>query len=119
MNRNMEDWEPDETSEHDGRRAYFWLIPANVGGTWNIDARGERMDVTLEQKFQKVDGTIALGQIKAGLRDLRLRGASISFAFVDNTGVRRDFSGRVTANRMEGTFRTESGTDGRWTAAKR
>jgi precorrin-6B methylase 2 len=27
----MEDWEADEISSMDGRRAYFWVVPANVG----------------------------------------------------------------------------------------
>jgi len=38
---------------------------------------------------------------------------------VDNHGVRRDFAGRVTGSTMEGSFRTDSGAEGRWTAAKK
>ena len=26
----MDDWEADEISSMDGRRAYFWIVPANV-----------------------------------------------------------------------------------------
>src|SRR5579859_5019326 len=26
----MEDWEPDEVSSVDGRRGYFWVVPANI-----------------------------------------------------------------------------------------
>jgi methyltransferase family protein len=115
----MEDWEPDETSSMDGRRAYLWIVPANVMGGWSLDMGGERADVTLEQKFQKLEGHVALGPIHAGLREARLRGFQISFAYVDNAGVRRDFTGRVTGNRMEGSFRTDTGADGRWTAAKK
>src|SRR5262245_15794497 len=32
----MEDWEADEVSSVDGRRAYFWVVPANVQGAWNF-----------------------------------------------------------------------------------
>jgi len=116
---NMEDWEPDETSSMDGRRAYLWIVPANVMGGWSVDLGGERADLTLEQKFQKLDGHVQLGSIQAGLREARLRGFQISFAYVDNTGVRRDFSGRVTGGKMEGSFRTDSGAEGRWTATKK
>jgi hypothetical protein len=115
----MEDWEPDETSATDGRRAYFWVVPANVGGTWTLEAAGEKLEVSLEQKFQKIEGYVVLGQLQAGLRDARLRGFHVSFAYVDNNSVRRDFTGRVTGNRMEGSFRTESGAEGRWAATKR
>jgi hypothetical protein len=116
---SMEDWEADEISSVDGRRAYFWLVPANVMGSWTLDAAGQKQDVVLEQTFQKVSGTIALGPMHAGLRDARLRGANISFAYLDQKGVRRDFSGRVNGTRMEGSFRDEKGAEGKWSAAKK
>ena len=116
---NMEDWEPDETSSMDGRRAYLWIVPANVMGGWQVEMGGERADLTLEQKFQKLDGHVQLGPIQAGLREARLRGFLISFAYVDNNGVRRDFNGRITGSKMEGSFRSESGGEGRWTATKK
>jgi len=116
---NMEDWEPDETSAMDGRRAYLWIVPANVMGTWVLEAGNGRHDVALEQKFQKLEGHVVLGSLHAGLRETRLRGSNIAFAYVDNNGVRRDFNGRVTGSRMEGSFRADNGTEGRWTAAKK
>ncbi|MBM3384908.1 MAG: methyltransferase domain-containing protein [Betaproteobacteria bacterium] len=116
----MDDWEADETSNMDGRRAYFWLVPANVMGSWQLEAGAERFQLSFEQRFQKIEGSVALGgTASGGLRDARLRGAAIGFAFVDNNGVRRDYSGRVAGGRMEGTFRTEDGKEGRWSAAKK
>jgi len=116
---SMEDWEADEISTLDGRRAYFWVVPANVMGSWNLEAGSQKLEMALEQTFQKVSGTVTLGLIHAGLREARLRGAAISFAYLDQSGVRRDFSGRVTGGKMEGTFRDEKGGDGRWTATKK
>ena len=116
---NMEDWDADEISSLDGRRAYLWIVPANVMGNWTLEAGGERTEIALEQRFQKVDGTVALGPVQAGLREARLRGFHIAFAYVDNNGVRRDFSGRVSGNRMEGSFRAESGAEGRWSATRK
>jgi len=116
---SMEDWEADEISSVDGRRAYFWLVPANVMGGWHLDAGTQKVDMSLEQTFQKINGTVALGPVHAGLRGARLRGSDISFAYVDQTGLRRDFSGRVTGGKMEGTFRDEKGAEGRWTATKK
>jgi hypothetical protein len=115
----MEDWEPDEVSSLDGRRAYFWMVPANVMGNWTLEAGSQRMDVALEQTFQKVSGTVALSPLLAGLRDVRLRGPFIQFGYVGQDGVRRDFNGRVSGTRMEGTYRDEKGGEGRWTAAKK
>jgi len=116
---SMEDWEADEISTLDGRRAYFWLVPANVMGTWTLELGTQKTDMALEQRFQHVTGSITLGAIHAGVRDARLRGTAISFAYIDPLGLRRDFNGRVNGNRMEGTFRDEKGGEGKWSAAKK
>ena len=116
---SMEDWEADEISSLDGRRAYFWMVPANVMGSWTLEAAGLRTDLSLEQTFQKINGTVTLGGLHAGLRDARMRGFSIAFSYIDPAGVRRDFTGRVTGVRMEGSFRDEKGAEGRWSATKK
>ncbi len=120
---SMEDWEADEISTLDGRRAYFWVVPANVMGNWTLEtqgsAGGQKVDLALEQVFQKLAGTVTLGPIHAGLRDARLRGSAISFSYVDQAAMRRDFNGRVTGGRMEGSFRDENGGEGRWSATKK
>jgi len=116
----MEDWEADEISNMDGRRAYFWVVPANVNGGWALEAGGNRTEVSFEQKFQKIEGSVAMGAaMQGGLRDARLNGFAIGFTYIDNSGVRRDFSGRVTGNRMEGSFRSDNGGEGRWSAVKK
>ena len=115
----MEDWEPDETSSMDGRRAYFWVVPASVHGGWALETGGDKAELSFEQRFQKIEGTVGLGHTQGGLREARLRGASISFAYVDNSGVRRDYTGRVSGGRMEGTFRADNGSEGRWSASKK
>lgn len=119
---DMQDWEPDELSLLDGKRAYFWIVPANVHGRWTLEFAGgepRRVDIGFEQHFQKLRGFVSLGEVQAGLRDARLRGAQIRFAYVDNEGVRRAFTGRVNGKRMEGEFRDDQGTAGRWRAFKR
>ena len=119
----MDDWEADETSSMDGRRAYFWVVPANVMGAWTLEASGagasEKMELTFEQRYQKIEGNLGLGAIQGGLRDARLRGFNIAFSYVDNKGVRRDLAGRVSGARMEGSFRSDNGTEGRWSATRK
>jgi hypothetical protein len=115
----MEDWQPDEVSSLDGRRAYFWVVPANVMGAWTLDMGGQKADLSLEQTFQKISGTVALPPVHAGLREPRLLGSAISFSLVGQDRVRRDFSGQVNGGRMEGTFRDDKGGQGRWTATKK
>jgi len=119
---DMEEWEPDELSMLDGKRAYFWVVPANVAGRWTLSLDGSttsQVDVGFEQKYQKLRGYAQLGEVLAGLRDARLRGAGIRFAYVDAKGVRREFSGEVAGDRMEGTYRSDPGRQGHWRAVKR
>jgi hypothetical protein len=120
---SMDDWEADEVSSLDGRRAYFWVVPAAVAGSWTLELAGggaaDRLEMTLEQRYQKIEGTVSLGPVAGGLREAQLRGFHISFAYVDNRGVRREFSGRVSGARMEGSFRGDNGAEGRWTAVKK
>jgi hypothetical protein len=116
----MEDWEPDEVSSLDGRRAYFWVVPAQVGGNWTLDAAGQKNELVLEQTFQKINGWLGLSKnMQGGLREARLRGSDIAFAFVDASGVRREFTGKVEGRRMEGTFRDSKGQQGNWSATKK
>jgi len=120
---NMEDWEPDETSDIDGRRAFLWIVPATVNGRWAMELSGggasEKLSLSLDQKFQKIEGSAYMGAVQAGLREPRLSGARISFTYVDSKGVRRDFTGQVTGKSMEGSFRTDGGQEGRWSATKK
>jgi SAM-dependent methyltransferase len=119
---SMEDWEADEISSIDGRRAYFWIVPANVAGNWTLEVTGggaTKHELALEQTFQRIKGTIALGALQAGLREPQLRGPAISFAYVDSAGVRRSFTGQVNGRRMQGSFRGEDGGEGRWSAARK
>jgi SAM-dependent methyltransferase len=119
----MDDWEADETSSMDGRRAYFWVVPANIMGGWMLEVTGggasEKMELTFEQRYQKIEGNLGLGTTQGGLRDARLRGFNIAFSYVDNKGVRRDLAGRVSGGRMEGGLRADNGTEGRWVATKK
>jgi precorrin-6B methylase 2 len=116
----MEDWEADEISSMDGRRAYFWVVPAQVGGSWQMESGSEKNEISFEQRFQKIDGNVTLGaNMHGGLRDARLRGFNISFAIVDNNSVLRNYSGRVTGGRMEGSWRGDNGSEGRWSATKK
>ena len=116
----MDDWEADEISSFDGRRAYYWVVPASVAGGWVLEAAGAKSELTLEQRYQKIEGQVTVApSMQAGLREPKLSGTRISFAIVDHAGVRRDFTGTVTGNRMEGGFRADNGTEGRWSAAKK
>jgi SAM-dependent methyltransferase len=117
---SMDDWEPDERTSLDGRLAFLWIVPAKVQGNWQLNAVGQTRDLVLNQHYQKISGHMKIGGLEAGLRDATLHGDRIEFAWVDNRGMRYEFSGRVSGGQMEGTVRTGDGQDaGRWTASRR
>jgi SAM-dependent methyltransferase len=105
----MGEWQPDETSNFDGRTAYFWVVPAKVEGNWKLGYGGEKAKVertvSLQQTFQKVEGAVIAGAARLGLRDLRLRGDRFEFSFVDDRGTLCEFFGRVRRNAIVGSVR--------------
>ena len=120
---DMGDWRPDEVSSLQGQRCYLWIVPASVFGVWSLDTTGSghmpRLEIEFDQQYQAIRGSVILGAVTAGLREARLRGFHVAFAFVDDRGVRRDFSGQVSGMRMEGSYRADDGTEGRWAAVRR
>ena len=119
---NMEDWQPDQTVTVEGRDAFLWIVPAKVAGTWKLGVPAgsgeESWNVRLSQQFQMLSGRAQNGDKSFNLADGRLRGANIRFAFVDGNGVKRDFSGQVRGDRMEGTTQTQGGTPVKWSATR-
>jgi SAM-dependent methyltransferase len=119
---NMEDWQPDQTATVEGRDAYLWIVPAKVAGRWKVNVpagSGEEVwEVTLDQQFQKISGKAQLGGRAFHLADAQLRGSNIRFNFTDANGTKREFSGRVRGDRMEGTTPTQGGTQAKWNAAR-
>jgi precorrin-6B methylase 2 len=114
------EWEPDETTWLGRRAAFLWVVPAQVAGGWRLALPGGRsVDVDLEQTYQRFRGRAYVGpDTRAGLRDTRLRGDEIRFAFVDDAGALHEFVGRVDGAAMAGTVAVD-GVAGAWTAARR
>jgi SAM-dependent methyltransferase len=116
---SMDDWAPDEVSQAEGRTAYLWIVPATVEGSWRVELqRGPSFDVSLVQRFQKLEGTVELGPVEAGLREPVLRGDAIRFGLVDQDGASYELTGTVSSDRMSGAYQA-AGRKGRWTAVRR
>ena len=54
---SMNDWEPDEHVNQNGRNLYLWIVPGKAEGTWQAESGGRKFSVTLKQAFQKLTGT--------------------------------------------------------------
>ena len=112
----MDDWQPDQVDSSEGRTAYLWIVPAKVGGTWKIDAPGARnLETTFTQQYQSVGGSAKADGKTVTFSNGKLRGETITFS-IDDSGVRRDFTGRVAGDKIEGTVAGAS--QGKFTATR-
>jgi len=106
---NMGNWEPDQTvTVPQGHNVYFWVIPANVTGIWELDnpREKERYVMKLSQQFQIVSGTLRLGSDEIPVKNLELRGDRLQFVaerFFKGQMQTVRFIGRVQGDLIEGT----------------
>ena len=109
---DIPDWKPDVTERAEGDcgawcTAHLYIVPAKVEGTWKLPA-GE---LTLQQKYQTLSGTLSANGKRSQIRDAKLEGDRISFTA---GGVR--YVGRVNGNAMRGKVKGSSA--GAWSASR-
>jgi hypothetical protein len=104
----MDDWAPDQVESSEGRTAYMWIVPAKVAGTWRVEVAGgapRLYETNFVQQFQSVGGSARIGNKPAQFSNGKLRGETITFSISDDANVRRDFTGRVSGDRIEGSVK--------------
>lgn len=93
---DMREWEPDETDTVGNSTIYLWIVPANVGGRWELTtADDSRIDLHLMQRFQDVQGDARINDSAASFANASLRGDRISF-----TVAGEEYQGRVDGDRI-------------------
>ncbi|WP_315760291.1 SAM-dependent methyltransferase [Sphingomonas sp. Y38-1Y] len=91
---DMGDWTHDFFVNLDARRVYLWIVPAVVGGRWTLmRADGTRAPLDLDQRYQKVAGTLGGGL----LNEVVLRGDRLRFVHAGRT-----YEGRVGDTSIDG-----------------
>ncbi len=123
---DMGGWEADKTAEVEGSMVYFWVMPANVSGTWEWtmpgSAGGERCVLRLDQEFQKARGTLTEGSSETPVRDVRISGEQVSFTVDRAVGgevVPVRYQGRVNGHTIEGVSASDgSAAENDWTARR-
>jgi len=111
---DMEEWESDKTlevtSDYENYTIYYWVVPANVTGTWEwvmpASSRKERYRLQLDQQFQNFKGIITVGTTKMIIKDGELRGDRLRFTIVKEVKSTTEdmlFEGRVNGNSIKGS----------------
>ncbi|MFC2161955.1 SAM-dependent methyltransferase, partial [Acidobacteriota bacterium] len=142
---SMDDWKPHESLEievetpanenfytdsyWDRHSVYFWVIPANVSGTWNwkMDSGSQKKDyaLNLEQSFQMIEGKALEGSrsIPLTIPDAHIIGDNLKFVLerkVDGKTENLHFEGTVKGHEVEGTVTIEGQSDSskKWKAKR-
>lgn len=135
---DMGEWPPDVSFIMDapgktvGRdpksKVFFWVVPGTASGRWSwqlpVDGKPQAFELSLNQNFQKIEGTLATGGRAVKVEDAVLTGEDISFSATLDGGagpVRHVFTGRIVNHSIAGEVRTNRGgadTRAAWNAAR-
>ncbi|MCX7974010.1 MAG: class I SAM-dependent methyltransferase [Candidatus Aminicenantes bacterium] len=118
-NYAMDTWRPDQTTtvvvDDSVHTVYFWIIPANITGTWNwnMPIDGKKIDCRLEvdQHFQYFQGRLIIGRDTVIVGETKLEGAKIDFLALLNNRDKKmnlNFTGLADGDRITGTIIVKS-----------
>ena len=110
-NYDMKQWQPDDTRQIGNHMVYFWVVPANVTGTWNwtikMGSISRSHSMRLSQDFQNAEGWVTCNAEKMAVKNFRMDGNKISFSIVHSIkgeSIPIRFSGQVNENTITGTI---------------
>ena len=102
---NLGEWREDAKEWVEGYEVYVYVVPANVTGEWRWVWEGRRVALNLNQKFQKVQGSLSIGKETLPITNATLKGDALSFS-VERSGRGTmetiSFAGRVSGNTITG-----------------
>ncbi|MDO9025940.1 class I SAM-dependent methyltransferase [Zwartia sp.] len=106
----MGSWEPDEiVSPEGGGRGYFWVVPAKIQGDWSVnDLPGlSTALLSINQKFQKIEGTLTFSDNRSQKVQGRLNGSQLSFTYRDAHDKPQTFVGQVSNSKLNGSIKDQ------------
>ena len=118
---DMGDWKADSTLAVQARVIYYWVMPADVSGRWDLvlsSGSGERRHALhLDQRYQRITQADVDGGLQAS--GARVRGDSIHL-FLGEAGnpAATELHGRVSGDSISGTFSSGS-VAGTWRGTRK
>ena len=101
----MGDWEPDQVIRVGSQVGYYWLVPANVAGDWQLEGLPETSGparLSLVQRYQRLAGTITLNGRTFPLLSPTLEGERLLLRYVDTSDLLKAVRLTVQADRLAG-----------------
>jgi SAM-dependent methyltransferase len=114
---DMAEWHPDQTIHVKGpsreHSVYFWVIPANVDGVWQVSlpvpTGARRYALRLQQEYQKVRGIIQAEGEDIPITNASLMGDHLRFTVTTRAQETMSFDGRVNGDAMRGSVEVRGG----------
>ncbi len=102
-------------------RLYYYVVPARVGGVWELSLpkalAGAPLNLEVAQEPHTVGGVVRDGKSELHLRDMTVRAAQVRFGLLYK-GQLMDFEGTAAGETMSGEVRARTAR-GEWTARRR
>jgi precorrin-6B methylase 2 len=103
---------------------YLYIIPARVSGEWNLNlapagAAGKPVTVRIDQRPESISGSVEMAGARIPLRDLKVSGEEISFAYVAGSSGVVSLRGTVRDGEMSGTVVSASTPVKTWSARRK
>lgn len=116
----MGDWHHDASVELKSGcstycNAYMWIVPAEVGGTWQLVHEGDSegpVALDVKQSFQEVSGSAKPATGAAANIIGKLNGTAVSFKIANSA-----YEGKLEGNTLSGTYKAGA-REGAWKATR-
>ena len=103
----MGPWEPDTIiNPETGGRGYYWVVPAKVQGEWSLTGLPgiTTANLSLQQKFQKTEGTLTFGDNRSQRVVGKLNGAQFILSYKDANDKEQTFIGEVAGKKIHASL---------------
>jgi len=113
----MGTWEPDAVINPEtggrgaltpasGGRGYYWIVPAKVQGEWSLTGLPgiTTANLSLQQKFQKTEGTLTFGDNRSQRVVGKLNGAQFTLSYKDANDKDQTFIGEVAGKKIHASL---------------
>jgi SAM-dependent methyltransferase len=108
---NMGDWDPDIEIDAPAK-AYYWVVPAQVSGEWLISGmEKDKTILKLSQHYQKIGGTLQIGNYSQPLLNPKLDGSTLSFTYLDRDKTSHFVKMTVNNNEIKGLYKSRAFND--------
>jgi precorrin-6B methylase 2 len=97
---------------------YYWVVPAQVAGAWQVNVDGLRPELllSLEQRYQDLQGTVTTGDRRRPIANARVAADRIAFTLELADGA-YEFKGVIAENTIEGEA-LHAGRTSTWRAVR-